>query len=146
MSGIDGLGDFPRTDRITGRRTSRSSTGGSAFILPRDGDEIGDAGAVEGGFAAAAPVELGGILALQEVEPGDVGERQARRHGMLVLQNLAVLQGCLLGGAAPEGTLQRLRTLIAAMPPVQQPDLQHALQAVVLRARVELARWEQGSA
>jgi hypothetical protein len=94
--------------------------------------------------AQAAPdiatVSLGPMLAMQEAEAAAVGDREARRHGEDVLRELSALQRDLLGeGASPEG-LARLADLAARARAAADPRLRDVLEAIMLRARIELAR------
>lgn len=94
---------------------------------------------------AASEVTLGGMLALQEAESGAVQDREARRRGQDLLAELAALQRALLDEADPEAApaaLQRLASLARAVPQAASPALRQALAAIVLRSRVELARYD----
>ncbi len=98
---------------------------------------------------AAAPAETGGADAVlpaldlavaQEImgEPA-VRDRQARQHGSDMLDALARLQARLLAGSSgPER--QRLEDLAKWRPAAADPGLEAALQAIALRAAVELAK------
>jgi hypothetical protein len=105
--------------------------------------------AARGGSAAAtaeAPaVMLSGLLALQDEDAGEVQDREARRHAIDLLAELAALQRALLADGAGEGVtidqLRRLARLTAAMPAATDPHLRELLEAIVLRAQVELARF-----
>ena len=133
-SGIIGLGPIGGS----GARPGRSTAG---FSVPT---------AAGGGKAAAAAgassVDLAGLLALQSENPDEVQEREARRHGHNLLAELAALQRALLADDAEQGVpldqLQRLERLAAAQPATADPQLREVLEAITLRARVELARFE----
>jgi hypothetical protein len=120
----------------TGSRQGRSASG---FSVPA---------AARGGTAAAASeapaVMLSGLLALQAEDSGDVQDREARRHGLDLLAELAALQRALLTDGAVPGAntddLRRLARLAASLPAAADPRLAAVLEAIVLRARVELAR------
>jgi hypothetical protein len=101
-----------------------------------------------GTLAAAAPaleVGLSGMLALQEEQGGAVQDREARRRGQELLAELAALHLVLLGGTDETGTtavLHRLAGLARAVPLAASPALRQAIAAIVLRSRVELARYD----
>lgn len=88
---------------------------------------------------------LDALLALQEAgasvaaDPG-VRDREARRHGRALLEELAELQKSLLSGADEGASLERLAALLGRMPAAADPALASILRSVGLRARVELAR------
>ncbi|MBN8890954.1 MAG: hypothetical protein J0H91_11760, partial [Rhodospirillales bacterium] len=94
-------------------------------------------------------VSLAGMLALQEMEEGEVRDRAARRRGQDLLAQLAGLQRALLAASGPGAAeasagaaLHRLSTLAEAVPQAADPRLRQAVAAIVLRSRVELARYE----
>ena len=95
--------------------------------------------------AAAPPAEVAFsyMLTLQEVDDAEHRDRAARRRGQDLLAELAALQRALLaaGGAAPEAALHRLATLAQTVPLAADPALAQAVAAIVLRSRVELARY-----
>lgn len=132
MIWMDSIGGVARPGAATPRRPVR----GGAFSVP-----AGQAEATEAG-APAAEVSLGGVLALQEAQSGAVADREARRHGQDILTELARLQRALLAGSDDPRILERLADLVENQPPASDPRLRAALDAVRLRARVELARRE----
>ncbi|HYZ61637.1 MAG TPA: flagellar assembly protein FliX, partial [Acetobacteraceae bacterium] len=88
--------------------------------------------------AGAVPVSVLSLLALQEAESGAVQDREARRHGTAVLDELSELQRDLLGEGAPK--LDRLAALAARPVAAADPALAGVLRAIQLRAGIELAR------
>ena len=125
MYGITGLGG------IETRRPQPARAGAGGF-------RVADAPASSGPPAAAAPVGLSGLLAMQEAEAGFVQDREARRHGLAVMAELAALQRELLGGGG--GGLDRLAALAQRSPAAADPRLAGVLRAVQMRAQIELAR------
>ncbi len=111
----------------------------------------GDAAAETAAPAASAAIGgLEAILLLQEASDESVADQKARRHGRDLLAELAALQRALLAahgevgneaGDAKGAALARLAAL-AEMSPAEarDPALRAAVAAVVLRAKVELAR------
>lgn len=101
-----------------------------------------DAHAPTAAAAAAAPVGLHGLLALQEAEADAVQDREARRHAGSMLDDLSSMQRALLGGD-PEGTtaaLSRLSDAARRGPAAADPRLGAVVQAIAMRAAVEAAR------
>lgn len=85
-------------------------------------------------------IGLSGMLLLQE-QP-DTVDRQARRRGQDILAALAALQRALLGDGPADPA--RLATLAADLPQASDPGLRAAVQAIALRARIEVSRIEAG--
>lgn len=133
---IDALGAAART----GLAPHSGSRPGSGFRVPAHGRPAP--------AAPAAEVALSGILTLQEVDAPEQRDRDARRRGQDLLAELAALQRALLSaaGTAPAAALQRLATLAQAVPPAADPALRQAVAAIVLRCRVELARYAHDTA
>jgi hypothetical protein len=80
-----------------------------------------------------------GLLTVQELAPA--GERNARafRRGEEMLQELKALQLELLEGRADPARLQQLARLTVG-DKAADPVLAEAIEAIALRARLELAR------
>ena len=132
MNAIDGIGQ-PQSARVAPRPAARD--GAPAFMAAETEAAPGSARS-----ASVAPATLGSMLTLQELG-GETGEdRQARRHGHLLLSALAELQRELLGGLGDVSSLERLATLLAAVPRATDRRLGAMVSAIVVRARVELAR------
>lgn len=89
--------------------------------------------------APAAPLASAALLALQELDSRTVQDREARKRGEAVLRALTALQRARLNGNGSTMDLQQLLADAAATP-AQDPNLADILAAVLLRARVELAR------
>jgi hypothetical protein len=132
MTAIEGIGRSSTT-RPPGRASGATSTG---FALPPE-----PAAAKPMASAAPAPVtSLGSMLTLQEVAEMSVEDREARRHGQDVLALLRELQHGLLVNWDDESAVARLTELAATVPHATDRRLAALLSAVILRARVELAR------
>ncbi len=132
MSWVDGIGPVVPPARTAPRPPARNA----GFAVPSGRAEAA------AGPAAPAGVSLGGMLALQEAESGEVRDREARRHGNVMLAELVRLQQALLEGRADPATLRRLAVLAGNVPAAADPGLRQAMADVALRARVELARHE----
>jgi hypothetical protein len=119
-------GGISRTARTGARR-------GGGFAVAEESAGV----AAPTAAALLAPVAM---LALQEIDNQTVQDREARRQGEAVLRALAVLQRSRLDGGA--GGIAGLADALAAAAatPARDPRLAGILEAVVLRARVELAR------
>jgi hypothetical protein len=131
MSGIVGVG---RTAPV-GAGGGRAAAAGSGFNVPA---------ASGGGVAAAAmasDVGLAGLLALQSEECEPAADREARRHGRDMLDELGRLHRALLGDAADFEGLRRLAELAAGIPQADDQRLGAVLAEITLRVRVELARY-----
>ncbi|WP_165838814.1 flagellar assembly protein FliX [Roseicella frigidaeris] len=130
MRGIGGVtaGGAARPGRAGGR-------GASGFAVGRRGSE-----AAAGPEAAGAALSVGlGLLALQEEGDAPARDRSAHRRAESILQELQALQRDLLRGDGDPGRLERLAALQSGEEGAD-PILRQAVQAIVLRARVELAR------
>ena len=99
--------------------------------------------------APATSAAIGGleaILLLQEASDEGVADREARRHGRDILEELTALQRALLAARGEAGTdtgavLARLAALAEIRPAeARDPELRAVVAAMVLRAKVELAR------
>lgn len=92
------------------------------------------------GPSAAAPVAgVGGLLGLQEDLSPEARDDAARRRGHALLEELDGLQRDLLRGRDDPQRLSRL-ALLAEGEAGHDPALREAVEAISLRARVELAR------
>jgi hypothetical protein len=115
-----------------GRASGRGRPG---FALNPPGTE---AAAETGATGAAAPVGLG-LLALQEGGDRATRDQAAWRRAESILQELQALQRDLLHDAPDMNRLERLAAFETGEAGAD-PFLRDAVEAVVLRARVELAR------
>ncbi|MFN8983954.1 MAG: flagellar assembly protein FliX [Alphaproteobacteria bacterium] len=118
---------------VPGARSTRGASGG--FRVGSGADDTREASA-SGGVSAATAI---GLLAVQELAPA--GERDARafRRGEDMLKELKALQLELLEGRADPARLQELARLTEGEKPAD-PGLAEAVEAIALRARLELAR------
>jgi hypothetical protein len=142
MASIDGV--RPGPFRAAAAELPASRHGG--FAVPTSAPE-GPARS-GGGSEAAGVADLAilpaGVLAAQEYGNEPVGERLARRQGMLLLRQLSRLQIALLG----EGTEAQARDQLAGLATALEesiatgidPRLRSVLASLALRARIELAR------
>jgi hypothetical protein len=85
-------------------------------------------------------VSLDSLLTLQQVDEPTERDRAARRRGQALLGALGRLQLLLLVEGDPVPTLAQLRSLAEGAPAAADPALAAAIDQVVLRARIELAR------
>lgn len=135
MTTVDRLGGPQRNAAVGRERLARAP--GARFALP----EAAPAPVQTGSLAATAPASLvGAMVALQEAELRAARDRAARRHGETMLDELKALQVRLLGGGAAPDLLGRLATLAEMLPDAVDPKLAALVQAVALRAEIELAR------
>jgi hypothetical protein len=109
----------------------------------KGGFSLGGAGAAGSaaeahGTAAVAAPGLG-LLALQSGQNDQDRDREARRRADALLEDLAGLQVEMLGGAADPARLARLAAL-AHGDAGADPALRELVEAIALRAAIELAR------
>jgi hypothetical protein len=133
MSGIERVGPV-----AAGRPGVRVSAGGTAGFLPLT--DTGVDGARSAGVAASVPVALDSLLALQQVDEPTERDRAAHRRGQALLGALGRFQRLLLEDGDPTAALEQIRSLAEAMPAAADPGLAVAVDLIVLRARIELAR------
>lgn len=120
------------------RAAVRAGSGTAATFLP-PAEPGPDAGRTAQA-AASAPVAFDSLLALQQVDEPTERDRSARRHGQALLAALGDLQRLLLDDGDPAAALEQIRALAEAAPAAADPGLAAAVEMVVLRARIELAR------
>ena len=137
MTAIDPIGAQP--PRPPGPRAAGASRG-AAFPAPADAAPQ----AAHTAAASAAPVALESLLVLQQVNPASERDRAAHRRGQALLAALGRLQRLLLGEGDPATVLDEIRTLTDDVPAAADPALGAAIDQVVLRARIELARRASG--
>ncbi len=88
--------------------------------------------------ASAQPVVAGLMLQEDERRPGPV-PRSSFSGAEAAVESLVSLQVGLLGSGHRDVTAAALRQA-ANLPPAEDPALEHILQSIRLRARIELAR------
>jgi len=107
------------------------------------GGEIAGAGTVLG----TDPVPCGVVLGLQEGGGDGARDGAARARVRAMMTELAMLQRDLLRGeGVSRENLGRLERLGEAVPDAADPVLRALLSAIVLRARVESARYDASHA
>ena len=117
-------------------RASEGAKGG--FSVPTE-----EAAGKSGAAAVSAPLRsaaLAGVLMLQERTRETIGDRHARRRAKDLLQALSRIQRAMLENSRDEQSLQDLAGLIDDLPCATDPGVRGILQAIAVRARVELAR------
>jgi hypothetical protein len=129
--------------RVEGNRPVRSTT-------TRRDERVGGPGGfaeVLGGETVAAPATatslsgIGALFALQEVPDATAQRRKAMARGNHILERLAELQLGLLTGAIDRASLADLAAAArSAREAAGDPALQAILDAIELRAAVELAK------
>ncbi|MCC6719734.1 MAG: hypothetical protein IT555_17770 [Acetobacteraceae bacterium] len=97
--------------------------------------------AAAGLAAGVEEVGLAGMLALQEMPERESADRQARKRGRDLLAALTAMQRGMLG--LDGGDAGELARLAADVPAADDPGLRAAVDAIALRARIELARREK---
>jgi hypothetical protein len=120
----------------------RSSQGPGAAARPRRAGPAGFAlpeGAPQEAAAPSAATAAQALLAFQEEWSPAEADAAAQRRAQAVLGELGALQLALLGPGADPARLSRL-ALLAEGEAGADPVLREIMQAISLRARVELAR------
>ncbi len=130
MTGIERVG-WPVAASTASRRP-----GASGFSVPL---QSAGAGATTATAEASAPT-LATMLSLQELGGETARDREARRHGQDMLAALADLQRLILSAGSDTAALQRLADLVASVPHATDRRLNALVSAIVVRARIELAR------
>ncbi len=131
MQGIGRVGG-PGAAAAAGK--ARAGKGG--FSLGGSG-AAGSAAEAHGTAAVAAPGL--GLLALQSGQGDQERDQEARRRADTLLEDLAGLQREMLGGAADPARLARLAALSHGETGAD-PALREVVEAIALRAQIELAR------
>lgn len=115
-------------------RTRPHPAGASGFSVPDLVDHPTDA-------AAVSQVNVAWALSLQEVEPPLDRNRRSRREGARLLDLMAQLQrGLLQTSNDAHAALAEIEATLAQLPVATDPVLKGLIDAIALRARVELAR------
>jgi len=133
MTAIDPVRTTPAA--TPGQRIA-GTPGGPGFPAPADPAPQ----AAPAAAALTAPVALESLLALQQVDSATEQDRAAHRRGQALLAALGRLQRLLLGDGDPAAVLDEIRALADNVPAAADPALGAAIDQVVLRARIELAR------
>jgi Class II flagellar assembly regulator len=116
------------------REVEQTPDGG--FVVP-----AGLRGGVPNAPAPTVPsIGLESMLTLQAVDEAAERDRGARRHGAALIAALSDLQRALLASDDPAAAMRLLTDLAAGDPGAHDPGLAAILRAVILRARVEVAR------
>lgn len=126
------IGGVSRAEPVRGRRI-RGAAGQPSFGVAEAGTTEVETG------CAASGVALPSLLAMQEAQSAALQDREARRHGQAVIQELAALQRGMLGESGPD--LTRLAGLAERTIDAADPALAGILRAIQLRAGIELARY-----
>lgn len=90
--------------------------------------------------SAAPAIGLDSLLMLQGIDDSVERDRGARKRRSAMIAALSDLQRAMLAAEDPALTLQALSDLAAEEPDAADPALASVLRAVVLRARLEVAR------
>jgi Class II flagellar assembly regulator len=111
------------------------------------GTGVGFGAAVSGeqpvsGAAASRPIQqVDGLFQLQEMPDALAQRRRAVQRGSTVLDRLDDLRLALLGGSLSQGQISELQRVVASERGlVDDPKLLAVLDAIDLRAKVELAK------
>ena len=123
------------------RRIARGPVSSDSAFKSVEASEAPRAQTISGPGPIAA-VET--ILTLQGFDDAGDGSAKGVVHGQDLLDMLDQVRDGLLAGAIPRSTLNRLATAVSRrQESFVDPKLQHVLDEIDLRARVELAKLEQ---
>ncbi len=137
---ITGTGPGARASQSRRAAGGTGNTAAGAFAVHVGGRPVASAG-----IAPATPLAaLDGVLAVQEVDDAAGEQRRAVRRGHNLLDELRELQLGMVDGWVSEGTLQRLAGLVDGLRPAADPQLAEVLDAIELRAAVELSKLRGG--
>ena len=130
-----------RPVRVAGPRMTRGAAGmtGERFLVDEAGERATGATRLQG----APAVGLDSLLMLQAIDDSMERDHGARKRGAAMVAALTDLQRALLASEDPATTLNSLSDLAAEVPEAADPGLADILRAVVLRARLEVARRER---
>jgi hypothetical protein len=119
------------------RPRSPTRGAGGAFVVPDGADArpTGDATAADA-LGAVNPMLLHELA----VDADERRDREARQHGEDVLELLGELQRGLLRAGVETLPMERLLHLVENPPAAADPGLAAVTRAIVLRARIEIAR------
>ncbi len=135
MGDVSGIGAARAVSSVRGRAT-------------RGGFSLDEAPHVAEGPAALAGTAgvgaLGGMLSLQEMPSDAARDRAAAAHGAEIMEVLSALQRALLAGGEDQAALARLIRLAESAPEAADSRLSGVMAAILLRAKVELARRQLG--
>jgi hypothetical protein len=96
--------------------------------------------------ASAPAVPISAVLALQDIADSTSGRPDNMARGKKILDHLDKIRLGLLSGGIPRQTLHRLAAeLNAARAETADPRLRAILDEIELRARVEIAKYDNGA-
>jgi hypothetical protein len=114
--------------------------GGKTSGVPFSIDDGAPAVGQKARLSSVAGIGMDSMLALQAVDEGAERDRKARKRATAVVKALTGLQRTLLTEEDPAVALRTLNELATADPSADDPALGAILRAIVLRARLEVAR------
>lgn len=132
---IDGLGGVRTTQTV--RRAAKSDSGGTSFAKQiEDTEETG----ATGGLTGASTIS--GILGVQEVDDALSRASKGKMRAEDILDRLEDLRLELLSGGISRDKLMQLSRIVnIRRAQITDPRLAEVLDAIDLRAQVELAKY-----
>jgi Class II flagellar assembly regulator len=132
--------DQKAASAVSGSRPARGASGtGARFTL--------DSAATSTRAEAKAPISIMGgldvLIAIQSEDTTRERRRRSAKRGQSMLDVLDELKLALLGGHLPAGLQARLSTVLREEMPSGDPNLDSIVDAIELRAEVELAKLRQ---
>lgn len=133
------LNGTPRPAAHTER--TRAASGGQAYASHGG---VRSSGAPTASAPAQAMSSLATLVAVQAVEDRRHARRRATMRGSRILDDLDALKLALLEGRVGRGELERMaHNIAAARETTDDAELEALVDAIELRARVELAKRER---
>jgi Class II flagellar assembly regulator len=132
--------DQTSVSSVSNTRNARSSAGtGARFSL--------ESAATSARAEAKAPISIMGgldvLIAIQTEDTTRERRRRSAKRGQSMLDVLDELKLALLAGHLPAGLQARLSTVLREEMPSGDPSLDSIVDAIELRAEVELAKLKQ---
>ncbi len=125
-----------RSTNTSARGVSRGASSGGFFVADAPG-----ATRVANAQPAVPAAGIEALLALQAVEDPLFAKKKALRRGNALLDTLESIKADLLMGRVSEGRLNQLMALVGQARERGLAGLDHVLDDIELRARVELAKF-----
>jgi hypothetical protein len=126
-----------RSGSVAGRSGVSRGASQGGFFIPGD-SSVSHAASTQ---PSAPTAGIDALLALQAVEDPLFKKKKAIRRGNALLDTLESIKADLLLGQVSEGRLNQLMALLGQARERGLPGLDHLLDDIELRARVELAKF-----
>jgi len=137
------IGGPRRPDQISSKKSAKAPSQASGFSLSASQNVTSTSGA--SGPQALAPIDA--LVGIQEVKAGGGRRKKAIRRAEKMLDILDDIKLGFLAGRVSVGKLSQLRSEVESQrESVDEPELTDILDAIDLRAQVELAKLGRAAA